>query len=210
MSEDFVPGDAAHGGAESRLHRAAFDGDLEALNHCLAAGDDPNWCDSMGEPPLFGAAGWGHADLCQALLAAGARHDLVCVHGTTALHWAARGGVATVRLLLAAGVNVTPASRHSSPIHWAAAHGSAESVEALLAAGAQPEVTGENRQPLHAAATRRDPAIARLLVEAGADPRAPLSDGDLPVDIAHAHGRGETVRYLKTVGPQIRSRRRGR
>ncbi|MEM6421531.1 MAG: ankyrin repeat domain-containing protein [Pseudomonadota bacterium] len=144
MSEGpFRPGRAAEGGAESRLHDAAFRGDTPGILQMLSEGDDPNWRDSVGEPALFGACGWGHASAVAALIAGGARHDGICQNGWTALHWAARGGL---------------------------------------------EVT-------------------RLLIEAGADPTAVNALGQRPVDVAQAHGKGEIVAYLKTVGPEIGPRR---
>jgi ankyrin repeat protein len=64
--------------------------------------------------------------------------------------------------------------------------------------------------PLHWAAGHGDLETIRILVEAGANAAAPDKLGRLPVDVAHQQGKGSHVAYLKTVGPEIASRRKTR
>ncbi|MEL6999780.1 MAG: ankyrin repeat domain-containing protein [Pseudomonadota bacterium] len=141
-----VNGSASEGGAESELHAWSWAGNTSKVQEILSDGADPNWQDSIGETAIFGAAGWGHAEVVRVLLEYGARHDVTeKTNGWSVLHWAARSNVATTK----------------------------------------------------------------VLVDAGADVRARNSAGELPIDVAHGHGKGNVVKYLKTVGPQIASRRDG-
>ena len=140
-------GSASEGGAESDLHAWSWAGDTRKVQEILSDGADPNWQDSIGETAIFGAAGWGHAEVVRILLEYGARHDVIeKTNGWSALHWAARSNVATTK----------------------------------------------------------------VLVDAGADVCASDNAGQLPIDVAHGHGKGDIVKYLKTVGPQIASRRSGK
>ena len=82
-------------------------------------------------------------------------------------------------------------------------------VRLLLREGARHDVVEGSAgwTALHWAA-RANVETVRALVDAGANVRAASNAGELPVDVAHRHGKGEVVRFLKTVGPQIASRRR--
>ena len=136
---------ATEGGAESELHTAAWNGNLEEVKSIVAKGVDVNWIDSAGESAVFGAAAWGHSEVVAYLLLVGARIDFhEPLSGFTPLHWAAKSNIETIQ----------------------------------------------------------------TLVNAGADASAPDKFGRLPVDIAHESGKGEHVAYLKTIGPEIESRRK--
>ena len=139
-------GPASEGGAESDLHAWSWAGDKKKVQELLSGGADPNWQDSIGETAIFGAAGWGHAEVVRVLIEHGAKHDVIeKTSGWSVLHWAARSNVATTK----------------------------------------------------------------VLVEAGADVCVADNAGQMPIDVAHGHGKGEIVRYLKSVGPQIASCRSG-
>ncbi len=135
---------AADGAAESDLHGAAWNGDVNEVRKLVKAGADVNWKDSIGETALFGAAAWGNIEVVRYLLSVGAKHKLHEIHsGYTPLHWASRSNIETIK----------------------------------------------------------------ELIEAGADPAAEDNFGNLPVDVAHQYGKGAHVAYLKTVGPEIASKR---
>lgn len=73
-----------------RLHRAAGDGDLEAVGCLLDEGRDPNAFDSLSYTPLHHAAERGHVEIMRMLLARGADPTVPGWMNTTALDRAAR------------------------------------------------------------------------------------------------------------------------
>lgn len=126
------------------------------------------------------------------------------------LHAAAWGGdVEEVRAILESGADVNwRDSIGETAIFGAAGWGHAEVVRYLIEKGAQLsfQENGTGYTALHWAA-RSNVETAKLLVEAGANVLAETESGQLPIDIAHEYGKGAIVRYLKTVGPPIASRR---
>ncbi|MGR3513779.1 MAG: ankyrin repeat domain-containing protein [Paracoccaceae bacterium] len=88
----------------------------------------------------------------------------------------------------------------------AAGWGNADVVRLLLDHGARHDFVVEGWTALHWAA-RADIATVQVLVAAGADVNAANHGGELAIDVAHRYGKGDIVRFLKTVGPQIASRR---
>ena len=81
-------------------------------------------------------------DAINALLAARADVNARDCFGWTALHWAARFGLAeTVNVLIEKGAAINGTDKDdSTPLHWAAAWGTAEVVIALIDAGADTTV----------------------------------------------------------------------
>ena len=126
------------------------------------------------------------------------------------LHAAAwHGDLEPVRELVEAGNDVNwRDSIGESAIFGAAGWGHTEVVSYLIKEGARLDF-----QEIHSGytvlhwAARSNVRTTQVLVEAGANVLAETNAGQLPVDIAHEYGKGEIVRYLKTVGPQIKSRR---
>jgi uncharacterized protein len=130
----------------------------------------------------------------------------------TALHAAAwAGDLEQVRALLASGVdpNVTD-SIDETPLFGAAAWGRADVVACLLAAGARHDLheATAGLTPLHWAASHGNLETLHILIEAGAVTTALDHHGLMPVDLAHLHGKGAHVAFLKTVGPPIASKRK--
>jgi uncharacterized protein len=129
----------------------------------------------------------------------------------TALHAAAwAGDLGEVKRLIEAGIdpNVLD-SIGEAPLHGAAGWGRTEVVRYLLAVGARHDLHERTLglQPLHWAASHGDVDTLRILIESGANPAAADFHGRIPIDLAHRHGKGEHVAYLKTVGPPIASKR---
>lgn len=126
------------------------------------------------------------------------------------LHAAAwHGDIEPVRKLIDSGVDVNwRDSIGESAIFGAAGWGHTEVVSYLIEKGAclTYQEKGTGYTALHWAA-RSNVETTKVLVEAGANILAETTSGQLPVDIAHEYGKGDIVRYLKTVGPQIASRR---
>ena len=70
-----------------RIHNLAEAGDADALTALLVDSAAPvDITDNCGRTPLLLAAGEGHADCVQALLAAGASINHATSNGSTALH----------------------------------------------------------------------------------------------------------------------------
>jgi ankyrin repeat protein len=88
------------------LHRAAIEGDVEALGKMIGMGGDVNAATQNGWTPLHEAASWGKCEIAQFLIANGANASATNKNGWTALHFAAATGhIPTVELLLASGVD---------------------------------------------------------------------------------------------------------
>jgi ankyrin repeat protein len=81
-------------GAPARnIWQAAADGKINAVKYHLAAGVDVNAkLDPLGTTPLHHAAGWGHKDIVELLIAEGADVNAKDDDGGTPLHEAAGGG----------------------------------------------------------------------------------------------------------------------
>lgn len=110
------------------LHRAAVEGDAEAVARLLADSSDAAELaaaatdDELGMTALDFAAFKGHPEVVRLLLAA-APLAPPRPRTSSSLHWAARGGCpATVRLLLgaAAPLATAPDDGGCLPLHWAA------------------------------------------------------------------------------------------
>ncbi|MEI2782146.1 MAG: ankyrin repeat domain-containing protein [Candidatus Competibacter sp.] len=124
--------------------------------------------------------------------------------------WA--GDLDEVRRLVESGADVNwRDSIGETALFGAAAWGRVQAVRYLLSVGARHDFHESNGYtPLHWAAGHGDLETIRILVEAGANAAAPDKLGRLPVDVAHQQGKGSHVAYLKTVGPEIASRRKTR
>lgn len=115
------------------------------MRRLLGRGADPDR-ESLEEAeglPLCAAACWGHLDVVNALLAAGADPGLAedrAGSNLTALFWAASNDhLGVVSALLEAGAEVDPADAAGrTPLSHAAERGSAAVVRVLLAHGADP------------------------------------------------------------------------
>lgn len=113
MNNDFTPGNARQGGAETELHAAARKGDVALARDLIEAGADVNQTDSVGETALHGAAAWGKSEMVTLLLARGTKPDIQDETGLTALHWAAtHGNLETVMALISAGAKVNLLNVH--------------------------------------------------------------------------------------------------
>ena len=117
--------------ADQPIHRAAQDGDDDALGRELANGVSPNALGQHDQTPL---------------------HDL-CLRGDNT-----KARVACALMLLKAGADMNPPNVSlSPPLHLAAYHSNADFVAALLEAGADVNRGDDNNiTPLHLACMRRD------------------------------------------------------
>lgn len=126
------------------------------------------------------------------------------------LHSAAwAGDIDEVKRLVESGADTNwRDSIGETALFGAAAWGHVEVVRYLLSVGARHDFQeSAGFTVLHWAASHGNIETIKTLVQAGANPAAEDQFGQLPVDVAHASGKGPHVAYLKTVGPEIASRR---
>ncbi len=117
------------------LHRAAAQGDSEALRKLIKAGEDVNRAGMVGYTPLIDAAYAGKSDCLRLLLAAGADVNRADNFSCTALSYAAAQGHAEcVRLLLeVTGIDVNKADiDNETPLIKACLHSQEDCIKLLL------------------------------------------------------------------------------
>ena len=164
--------------AENALHRAAGLGDLDAVNHFIAAVhggksvvEVVNEENGAGETPLHQAARNGHAAVVAALIAAGAEVNAADTAGFTPLHQAALNGHVVIVLTLIAekaDVNMDDDNFGFTSLHQAANNGHVLVVSALIAAEADVNArTKQDRTPLWLADVRGRADVAAMLIAEG-------------------------------------------
>ena len=168
------------------LHKAAKEGNIEAVKQHLAAGTDVNAKDVfMGMTPLHEAASGGHKEIADLLIANGADVN------------AKDGGL------------VPPLHFESTPLHSAVGGNHKEVAELLIAKGADVNAKGvlDGNTPLHWAAWNGHTEVAEFLIEKGAHVNAkngldqtPLNLAEAVLPPAAAHARKETADLLRKHG----------
>ena len=116
--------------------------------------------------PLFMAAYYGHTEVVQVLLTAGADPDKGNQFGSTPLVMAARGDYTDmVQLLLDGGAQIDKGNEYGwTPLHTAAYGGREEVIQLLLERGADPNKTSRyGCTPLHLATEEGHEEIVQLL-----------------------------------------------
>lgn len=180
---------------------AARDGDLEKVKELLK--DDPNLVsskDESGSTPLHYAAGHGHKDIAELLVASKADVNAKDNDGATPLHLAAQNGHNDVAELLRqrGGQDMWAASG----IHDAARTGNFEKVKALLKD--HPDLVfsqdKDGDTPLHWAAAKD---IAELLLANKAEVNAKDNRGDTPLHSAAFNGHKDVAELLLSVGAAV-------
>jgi ankyrin repeat protein len=126
--------------------RAAYRGDVEALQRFVEDGFQPNEGNEVGYTALMGAARGERLDVIRFLLSHGGQAALADRRGYTALHWVvaqpvadASRQVACLRALLDAGADPNARNEEGlTPLMNAAWFGCHDSVRELLGCGADP------------------------------------------------------------------------
>ena len=140
--------------------------------------NDPDWqiswlwvdLESMATP-LQLAITFGHPDIVNVLLAAGANPNLADGWGKTPLMWASKKRQTAIvrRLLQAKADPAAKSNKGKTALHYAARNGDQTLAQALLAAGAPVNtLTDDNKSPLYQAIVANQTEMVRLLLSHGA------------------------------------------
>ncbi len=148
------------------LHLASMSGDLATVKLLLAHGADPNEGSALSEAVTF-----GHADVAQTLIDAGADAQGVEGTGINLLHWAAiTNRAALIPVLVRAGVPLNDQDDNGfTPLMYAATldHNDTKTLDALLEAGADPSIKDfKNRTPIQQAKRLGNTHIVQALLNA--------------------------------------------
>ena len=157
---------------------------------------------------LMCAAEFRHADVVEALLAAGADVNARDRSNKTALHIAARAGDAgIVKALIGAGARVDSfGNRGETAMFAAIVYGRLDVVKELIAGGANIELgMGEwgDQTALILAAKKQNTSIVKELLAAGADIHAKDREGSAALRGAARAGNIETIELLLAAGADI-------
>eukprot|EP00049_Salpingoeca_infusionum_P002177 m.54557 g.54557 ORF g.54557 m.54557 type:complete len:638 (+) comp11432_c0_seq2:202-2115(+) len=146
------------------LHYAARAGKLMCVRALAAYHCKVNAKDAKGQTPLYLAAGSGHTDTINALLALGATLEPDNI-GATPLHAAcARGRISAVHALMEAGSDPTIKDQYGySPLFWAARKGRGTSIEALTHYGVTLDYDKNGHCALDVAIRFRHTACAEVI-----------------------------------------------
>ena len=205
-SETLADIDAKDEYGRTRLVLAIIDGDIGRAKALILAGADVHGARVRGNErtPLHYAASYGHIEIVQMLIAAGADVNAEGGRSGTPLYLAANGGhLGIVEILLTAGAEVTPRSDLNNPLRAATSHGHVEIVRVLISAGA--EVNGADRYrstPLLIAAGRHS-EIVEMLLAAGAHVNTVDDYGRTPLHRAAESGQIEIVKMLIAAGALV-------
>lgn len=181
------------------LHRAAGEGDVQAIERLVGAGADLEAKDARSMSPLHWAAAQGQAQALVALLSAGANVKARDEDGRSALHYAAMMGHGeATAVLLGAGAHTNARdSGGSLPIHGSIWDREGESCKALIKAGADVnERDGNGLTALHWVARLDAPYSVETLIANGADVNACSGDGITPLHVAALRGEDPQVAKL--------------
>ena len=190
------------------IHKAAKEGNIEAVKQHIAAGTDVNAKNRKGETPLRFAITYGHKEIGELLITNGA--DMNAKSGRkewTPLYQAIFSKRwEFVELLIAKGADVNLSIKDGiTPLHRAAGKwGQKEIVELLIAKGADVSVkTVNGYTPLHSAARGGQKEIVELLIAKGEEVNVKSSSGYTPLHSAASYGQKEIVELLITKGEDV-------
>ncbi len=189
------------GDQASSLQSAAFFGDLARVKAFLDASVDVNQKNALGVTALYSAAGGGHKEVVELLLAEGAdiNEKIAAYTDVTALHVAAREGhKEIVEALLAGGADVNAGSTYNelTAAELAMEANHIEVVKLLIAKGA-------DISALHFAIHMKDYAKAKSLIESGADVNKRKRSLDAPLLLAASSGQKDVAELLIAKGANI-------
>ena len=152
------------------------------------------------------AAGEGHYQLVQLLLARGANINAPSKNGTALYTASYNGHASIVRMLLSNGANIDAKNLNDgcTALHSAAEKGHYSTVQMLLENGADINAQNEfHGTALHAASAQGHDSTVRMLLEKGADVNAQGRYHGTALHAASAGGHDSTVQLLLDHGVDI-------
>jgi cytohesin len=206
-------------------------GDVKDVELLIRNGADVNAVSRIrAQMPLHAAAEGGSAEVCQLLIAHGAKLNVKDGYGETPLFTAAaNGNVDAAKVIAAKGADLdvwtaaflgetaflkahgdqfsTPGPKQMQPLHLAAAGDSKTAIAALVAGGAS--LAAKDQQgwtPLHHAALRGSKEAAELLIAKGADVEATDFFGRDPLWLAGLKGNTAMIALLTAKGAKPNDR----
>ena len=191
------------------IHKAAEEGNIEAVKQHIAAGTDLNAKHDplFGMTPLYFAAMKGHKEVAELLIANDADVNAKNTNDWTPLHQVATKEIA--ELLIAEGADVNVNDRGgSTPLHFVAGKGHKETARLLITKGADVNAKNEDGEtPLHMAALWGHNENAELLIAKGADVDAKGGvNGGTPLHWAAKEGHKETAELLIAKGADVNAK----
>jgi cytohesin len=190
------------------IHKAAGEGNIEAVKQHLAAGVDANAKEGeWGYTPLHEAVYEGHKEVAELLIANGADVNAIIMSGEwkgdTPLDLAFKTEIAD--LLRKHGGKTGDWLNADKSIHIATRAGHIEAVKQHLAAGTDVNAKRYEQTPLHFASDRGTKEVAELLIARGADVNAADKSGWTPLHAAVMGGE-ETVELLIANGANVNAK----
>ncbi len=192
------------------LQMAAFSGSVGLCRLLLSKAPGAlNAAGKNGLTPLHYGAGAGKTDVCEALLAAGAKVNARDKQNRTPLYLAATGGyLETCQVLVKHGADVMAASGLGlTPLHRAAISGNGALCEFLLTKGA--DIKAKSRYgytPLDLAARQNKTGALRVLLVHGANVKATSREGFTPLHVAIMNRHSAEARMLLQWGADPNAR----
>ena len=199
----------------SELTKAAFLGDLEAVQELLADGTEVDRKDRRGRTALIAACLAGRPQVVDYLCAAGAEVNKVVKppesRRQAPLQLAAAGGDRDIcRILLNTGADPNgPAGKSPPllPLQAAIRDGNVEVVELLIAAGADPGGKDYySSSPLYHAVQRNAVDIVQALLDAGADPQDAVYFGNTLLHLATLFESPDVIEPLVKAGLDVNAK----
>ena len=148
----------------TKLHSAAWRGDLEKLKKHLKKNSDINCVDSQGRSALHLAAAGGHLNTLYHIVANAGNINAQDNDGATPLNKAIEGGhIEAVQFLLDRGASTdVPDGTGNTSVHVAVKHGVKDALAVLLRKGANPDIINyDGEAPLHIAAINADQQVCQ-------------------------------------------------
>jgi len=178
--------------APERFLECARTGDIECMNHFVAAGMSLEVQDERGSSALMQALYGGHVDVAQLLIDKGVDVNAGGKRGTSVLWAAAHAGrLDFVELLLANGANPDlQDTMGDTALIRAAYRGDSAMAKSLLEKNANPNLRQTNGfSALMAASQRGHAEVVKLLIDSGADVNAKDDKDSTALDYARKGSR---------------------
>ncbi|NEQ98598.1 MAG: hypothetical protein F6K30_18065 [Cyanothece sp. SIO2G6] len=193
-------------GAEQSLHFAALQGDMPAVEACLAQGDDVNGKRHENRTPLHLAILSGDGATLERLITHGADINAQDLRAHTPLMTALeQDQLIAFQMLFERGGQLDPQKAVSNLLHEAARFNAINITEWLVSAGhSVNERNSNNETPLHIAVTTGSAPVANVLIQNGAELNvANISRGQTPLHRAILCERVHLVQILVDSGADI-------